>query len=67
MRRLLKTEGEGSLQKSLSSLTLKVPISVDANAMLYESSKLFKTHRVDNIVVVDNGLPIGILDIQDLV
>ena len=36
------------------------------NASLNEITNLFKAKEVDNIVVIDNEKPIGIIDIQDV-
>ena len=43
------------------------PITINADALIYEAVNLFNTHQIDNIVVLDNNVPAGILDIQDLV
>ncbi|WP_020528205.1 transaldolase family protein [Flexithrix dorotheae] len=68
LRRMLESEGEAVLGKTLGSLPFgKSPITIDANELLFESSKIFKEHKVDTIVVTDGGRPIGILDIQDLI
>jgi len=67
LRRLLESDGEGVLHKKLSELKSKTPITIDANESLYESSKIFKEKKIDNIIVTENGVPVGILDIQDLI
>jgi TalC/MipB family fructose-6-phosphate aldolase len=66
LRRLLEANGEGVLKKHLSELNSSKPLTIDANESLYACSKIFGEKKVDNIVVVENGLPVGILDIQDL-
>jgi CBS domain-containing protein len=66
LRRLLQNDGESFLSKKLNDLTYHQPISIDANAMLNEALTVFKKTNVDTILVVDNGKPIGMLDIQDL-
>ena len=43
------------------------PITVNADALLYKAVNIFNNRQVDNIVVLEDNLPIGILDIQDLV
>jgi transaldolase len=43
------------------------PVSINSDALLYEAVKMFKERQIDNIVVLENNLPVGILDIQDLV
>ena len=43
------------------------PVSINADALLYEAVNVFNARQIDNIVVLEDNLPIGILDIQDLV
>jgi CBS domain-containing protein len=66
LRRQLEANGEGVLKKHLSELSSRKPLTIDGNESLYACSKIFGEKKVDNIVVVENGLPVGILDIQDL-
>jgi len=66
LRRYLQNEGSGILDKKLSDLTYKTPISIDSNLLLNDAAVLFKKTNVDTILVTDNGKPIGMLDIQDL-
>jgi len=66
LRRMLEHKGESILQKKLSELDAKMPVTIDADEYLYESSKIFKEKKIDTIVVTENGSPIGMLDIQDL-
>jgi len=66
LRRLLQTKGRDVLNLKMSELEYKSALTVDANEMLYKASDLFKTHKVDNLLVTDNGKPIGLIDIQDI-
>jgi transaldolase len=66
LRRLLQKEGENILDKKVGSLVNKTPISIEADALLNEAEALFKKMSVDTILVMDNGKPFGMLDIQDL-
>lgn len=66
LRRLLQKDGEHILDKKIGDLAHNSPISIDANALLNEASGIFKKAGVDNILVTENGKPIGMLDIQDL-
>jgi signal-transduction protein with cAMP-binding, CBS, and nucleotidyltransferase domain len=43
------------------------PISIEGDALLQKASDIFNANQVDNIIVTENGLPIGMLDIQDMV
>jgi len=66
LRRLLQKDGRDALSKKMSDLQYKAPLSVDANELLFRASEMFKTHKVDNLLVTENGKPIGLIDIQDL-
>ena len=66
LRRLLQKEGEHILGKKIGSLEYKAPISIDANALLNEAQGIFKKMNVDTILVLEDGKPCGMLDIQDL-
>jgi TalC/MipB family fructose-6-phosphate aldolase len=66
LRRLLQQKGRDVLNLKMSDLTYKTPLSVDANELLFKASDLFKQHKVDNLLVTENGKPIGLLDIQDI-
>ena len=66
LRRLLQKGGRDILQKKISDLEYNTPLSVDANELLFKANDLFKMHKVDNLLVTENGKPIGLLDIQDL-
>lgn len=66
LRRQIETGGEAVLRKSLGDLPSRMPITIDANSFLYESSNIFKEKKIDTIVVTQDGLPVGMLDIQDL-
>jgi TalC/MipB family fructose-6-phosphate aldolase len=66
LRRLLQSDGSDILDKKIGSLEFKSPISIDANALLNDAQTLFKKMNVDTILVTENGMPAGMLDIQDL-
>ena len=67
LRKLLMEKGRDILNKKLSDLDYREPITISGSALLNDASGLFKKTQVDTIVVTDeNGKPIGMLDIQDL-
>ncbi len=66
LRRLLEHEGENILHRNLNELSLKMPVCIDADESLYNASVLFKEKKIDNIVVTEEGKPVGIMDIHDL-
>ncbi|MBQ3690846.1 MAG: CBS domain-containing protein [Bacteroidales bacterium] len=66
LRRLVEKEGDSVLTKKLSQLPEKQPVTIDKEAYLIDSSKLFKQYKIDTLVVTSDGKPCGMLDIQDL-
>lgn len=66
LRRHLQTDGSAILDKKLSALDYKTPVSIEGNMLLNDAAAIFKKTNVDTIMVTDNGKPIGMLDIQDL-
>jgi transaldolase len=68
LRRSLKENGKELLDKQMAQLLgNKQPITIDAEALLFDAVKAFKESSVDNIIVLENNKPIGMLDIQDFV
>jgi len=68
IRRRLHDQGQEILDKKMSELNYTAnPITINADALLYEAVNIFKERQIDNIIVLENNVPLGILDIQDLV
>ncbi|MEO1655741.1 MAG: CBS domain-containing protein, partial [Bacteroidota bacterium] len=68
LRRNLKEKGKDVLDMKMENFVSdKAPITVPSDARLYEAVKVFKDANVDNIIVLENMAPIGMLDIQDFV
>lgn len=66
LRRKLTSDGRDVLSKSMGDFTYNAAISIEGSALLNEAAGIFKSTKVDTILVTDNGKPIGMLDIQDL-
>jgi CBS domain-containing protein len=66
LRRLLAKEGRDILKHRMSDLDYQTPITVERGALLNVAADLFHTHKVDNLLVLEQGKPVGMLDIQDL-
>lgn len=66
LRRLLQSGGQGALDKKLGDVCHANPLTIDGNALLNEAAQVFKQTAVDTLLVVENGKPVGMLDIQDL-
>ncbi len=67
LRRLVSTEGTGALSKKIGDLTFNAPLTITADSLLINAVELIKKHKVDNLIVADGPLPVGMLDVQDLV
>jgi TalC/MipB family fructose-6-phosphate aldolase len=67
LRRHLNEDGEAIMSKKMSDFKLFEPISIDGEETLNKATDIFKDKQVDNIIVTDQGKPVGMLDIQDLV
>jgi signal-transduction protein with cAMP-binding, CBS, and nucleotidyltransferase domain len=63
----MRKMGDHILTATVAECMTANAISIDANAMLQKATDIFNTNQVDNIVVTEDGKPIGMLDIQDLV
>lgn len=64
--RRMRTNGNIDAHAKLSTLTFADAKTIESDALLAEASKLFKEHRVDTLAVIEQGKPIGMLDIHDL-
>jgi len=66
LRRKIQAEGRDVLSKSMGDFTYNTPVSIESSALLNDAAGLFKSTKVDTILVTENGRPVGMLDIQDL-
>ena len=67
IRRNLKDQGAAFVTLKMSDFTFNKPVTVGAEAMLSDVVEIFSRHEFDNIIVVENNTPIGMIDVQDLV
>jgi len=67
LRRTLGADGDKILSKKMSDFEMKLPITIDIQEKLHAAVQVFKAKQIDNIIVVSNGKPVGMLDVQDLV
>jgi transaldolase len=67
IRRNLEKHGEKFVHMKMSDFSFKKPVTVTADALLYEVVNVFSGHEFDNIIVVENNVPTGMIDVQDLV
>jgi len=66
LRRQLESNGKDILSKRLSELLFRKPATIESSAFLQEAADILHQRRIDNILVVEEGNLIGMLDIQDL-
>ncbi len=66
LRRLLAKEGRDILQHRMSDFDYQTPLTIERGALLSVAADLFHSHKVDNLLVLEQGKPVGMLDIQDL-
>ncbi len=68
LRRLL-TDGDGSvLSRPIAQVMTRNPKRVHQDALASEVMALMKARRIDEVPVVDDdGAPVGLIDVQDLV
>jgi len=68
LRRKLQASGRAILDKKLAEIGFTTtPVTIEADALLNEAVKVFKSKALDSIIVVDNKKPVGVLDVQDLI
>jgi signal-transduction protein with cAMP-binding, CBS, and nucleotidyltransferase domain len=66
IRRLLQSEGEHILDRKMGEMEYRLPYSIEASSLLNDAAAMFKKTAVDTLLVVEDGRPVGMLDIQDL-
>jgi arabinose-5-phosphate isomerase len=67
LRRLLEVDNGGRLDRPVDETMGRDPKSISPDALVDEAERLLREHQVDQIPVVDeDGRPVGLLDIQDL-
>ena len=67
LRRLIEGGLKDVIHTKLSELKANTPVMVTSDLSLMELTKIFKEKKVDNVIVTENNLPIGIVDIQDII
>jgi CBS domain-containing protein len=68
LRRKLQASGRAILDKKLADIGFTTtPVTIEADSLLNEAVKVFKSKALDSIIVVDGKKPVGVLDVQDLI
>ncbi len=59
--------GPGFLEKPVSTFMTRTPKTISEEALGVEALRMFETHKIDDLIVVDRrGRPVGLVDGQDL-
>jgi transaldolase len=66
LRRAIQASGKEALSRKMTEFSYRTPVTIDSDALLYEAQQAFKTHQIDNILVMEHGKLAGVLDIQDM-
>jgi TalC/MipB family fructose-6-phosphate aldolase len=66
LRRKMISDGRDVLSKKMGDFVYGDAVSIEGSALLNDAASLFKSTKVDTILVTENGKPIGMIDIQDL-
>lgn len=67
LRRILTTSDSVPMDRLLTDVMVRNPISIRLGALAVEVLNVFETHKVDDLPVVDDdGRLVGTVDIQDL-
>jgi len=67
LRRQMRILGERIHSASVGECMTANPISIEGDSFLQKAADIFNANQVDNIIVTENGLPIGMLDVQDMI
>lgn len=66
LRRLLRERGNEVLGIAIGKVCYTSPLTIQGTELLITASEILKSNKVDNIIVLHEKRPIGMLDIQDL-
>ena len=68
LRRLITSEPEIALQKTMRDVMTPSPKSIEASRLAADAMAVMRQHRIDELPVVDDfGKCVGLIDVQDLV
>ena len=60
------TKGGNAAASNLSSFVSNNPKTIASSSLLIDAEQMFKDDNVDTIIVEENGVVVGMIDIQDL-
>lgn len=60
-------DSDNCLDRPVAEFMTRRPKTIEADSLAVEALKLFEKHRIDDLIVVDaDGVPVGLIDNQDL-
>ncbi len=66
VRRLIRENGARILEEPVASAMTRDPLTVSTTDLAAEAYQVMRDRRIDNLPVVDReGVPVGIIDVQD--
>ncbi len=66
LRRLLEDRGPEGLQLSVSEVMTRCPKTIEPEKLAAEALALMERHEISVLAVVENGIPVGIIHLHDL-
>lgn len=68
LRRLVERDPAGAMRTAVSSVMTRNPKRIAGDALASEAMAVMRQYRIDELPVVDAaGVPVGLIDVQDLV
>ncbi|MCP4156003.1 MAG: CBS domain-containing protein [bacterium] len=67
IRRKLNEHGSRFIDMKMSEFQYTKPVTIAGDDLLHDAVEIFSSHEFDSIIVVENDVPIGMIDVQDLV
>lgn len=67
LARLLEKKDDRAIDLPVSALMTRDPITIPTDTMMPEAMRLLAERRISELPVVDDGRPVGMLDITDLI
>ena len=68
LARLLEQHREGQLDRPIGEAMTKSPLTIDADSLLHDAIEVLSNRKISELPVVDeDGQPIGLIDITDVI
>lgn len=68
LARLLEQHREGQLDRPIAEAMTKSPLTIGADSFLHDAVELLSNRKISELPVIDDdGQPIGLIDITDVI